>query len=415
MEKTKHLVLATLLFFTVGVFAQKNHSYQPLTKKEQADIYQSIYNRNVSNFLISQSIPIGPVNLTDILNTVSYNPVEGTRIRLSAETNNMFSKRIGISLMGAYGTKDKDFKYAFGLAYNFAKKPKGVFAFPASTLALNYSDNTFIPSYENYDVAYFSFGEWDRFYFGKKREVTLSFLQDFKTGISVRPFVKYENIYSYMLYEDAEITHLLSHSEDLENYAGGVTLSFSPVKYKMNDMNIFNSRYYYFPTSAYITYKYNYQKYSGERKYNYLSVSAQHRFYFRPLALDLKISGGKIFGESYDYTYFSPNYRVSDVSNLFGFNLYSDREMRFKEYIQTFTQLNLGGLILDNIKFFKNFRPNEFINLKALFTADNNPYFEVGAGVDHILSFLGVEFVKRISSSNPMGMPKWGFKLRCNL
>jgi hypothetical protein len=133
------------------------------------------------------------------------------------------------------------------------------------------------------------------------------------------------------------------------------------------------------------------------------------------MALDFRITGGKIFGDSYDYTYFSPNYRVSDVSNMFGFNLYSNREMRFREYVQTFTQFNLGGLLLDNITFFKQFRPNEFVNVKALFTAEYEPYLEVGLGIDHIFAFFGVEVVKRIASKNPMQMPEWGFKIRCTI
>ncbi len=415
MEKKKLLILYIFVLLSVPIIAQREPSYQPLTQNEQKDIEQSLYNRNLSNFLVTQALPIGPISLTNVLNMISHNPIEGTRMRLSLQTNNKFSKRLGLSGMIAYGTEDKKLKYSLGMAYNFAKKPKGVYSFPASTLALTYSYNTYIPSYPNYDIAYFSLGDWDRFYMGRKETVVLSFLQDFTSNTSISPFVSYEKIHSYLLYDKGNITQMLSPFENLENYAGGMSFSFSPAKDKVLLLNILNSRFYYFPTTLNLTYTYNYQKYQGENYYHYATLSAQHRFYFRPMALDVKVIGGKIFGESYDYTYFSPNYRVGDVSNIFGFNLYSDVEMRFKEYVQTFLQFNFGGVVLDNIKFIKQFKPNEFINFKALFTENYQPYMEVGVGIDHILTFLGVELVRRIASKNPMNMPEWGIKLRCTL
>lgn len=415
MEKKKSLILFSLFFLCISAVAQKKPSYQPLTQNDQKDIEQSLYNRSVSDFLVTQALPIGPISLTNVLNMVSHNPIEGTRVRLSLQTNNKFSKRLGLSGMIAYGTEDRKLKYSLGMAYNFAKKPKGVYSFPASTLALTYSYNTYIPSYSNYDIAYFSLGDWDRFYMGRKEAVILSFLQDFNSGISLRPFASYEKTDSYLLYDKGNITQLLSPFENLENYAGGMCFSFSPTKDKASLLNILNSRFYYFPTTLSLTYTYNYQKYQGENYYHYAYLSAQHRFYFKPMALDVKVTGGKIFGESYDYTYFSPNYRVGDVSNMFGFNLYSNVEMRFKEYVQTFIQFNFGGVLLDNIKFIKQFKPNEFVNFKALFTENYQPYMEAGIGIDHILTFLGVELVKRIATENPMNMPEWGVKLRCTL
>lgn len=415
MEKKGLLILFFFFCLCISVIAQRKPSYQPITQNEQKDIEQSLYNRGVSDFLVTQAIPIGPISLTNVLNMVSHNPIEGTRMRLSLQTNDKFSKRLGLSGMIAYGTEDKKLKYSLGMAYNFAKKPKGVYSFPASTLALTYSYNTYIPSYSNYDIAYFSLGNWDRFYMGRKESVVLSFLQDFNYGISLRSFVSYEKTDSYLLYDKGNITQLLSPFENLENYTGGMSFSFSSTKDKVSLLNVLNSRFYYFPTTLSLTYTYNYQKYQGENYYHYTYLSAQHRFYFRPMALDVKVIGGKIFGESHDYTYFSPNYRVGDVSNMFGFNLYSDVEMRFKEYIQTFIQFNFGGVVLDNIKFIKQFKPNEFINFKALFTENHQPYMEAGIGIDHILTFLGVELVKRIASENPMNMPEWAIKLRCTL
>ena len=415
MEKKKLLIVLFSLCIFHSVFCQRKPSYQPLSTEDEREIEQSMYNRKISDFLITQAIPIGPINLTNVLNMISHNPIEGTRLRLSIETNNKFSECLGFNTMVAYCTEDGQFNYSIGMAYNFARKSRGVYAFPCSTLGINYSYNTFIPSYSNYDIAYFSLGSWGRFYFGKKQEAIISFLQDFKMGLSIRPLVSYEKTDSYLLYDKGNITELLSPSKNMENYASGINITFSPTKDKTGKLNILNSRFYSFPTKISFTYTYNYQKYISYKYYHYVYFSSQHRFYFKPISLDIRLTGGKIFGESYNHTYFSPNYRTGSISNMFGFNLYSDIEMRFKEYMQTFLQFNFGGVILDNIKFFKQFRPNEFINLKTLFTIDNQPYMEMGIGIDHILYFLGMEVIKRVATENPMKMPEWAFRIRCTI
>ncbi|MBR1626045.1 MAG: hypothetical protein IJ681_02755, partial [Bacteroidales bacterium] len=365
--------------------------------------------------------PVGPINLTNVVNMISNNPIEGVRLRLSAETNNKaFAKnkflrnRLALSAMAAYGFADNRFKYGVGAAFNFAKKPSDVYSFPCSTLSVQWEDNTYSPSYPNYDVAYFSFGSWDRFYFARKKQLTASFLQEFPSYFALRPFVYWQKIDSYLLYDAGEVLELLDPGYDYINKSAGIELSYSPNR-KIGDMlNILNSRFYSLPTRIMVTYSYNLQSYKQDNDYNKIELSAQHRFLFMPMALDIKVTGGKIFGISNRYMYFTPNCMTTTVSNTFGFNLYSPYEILFKEYVQTFTQINLGGVLLDNISFMKAFRPNEFINFKALFTKNNDPYFEVGVGIDHIFSLLGLEFVKRLSKENPYDMPEYAIKVRCN-
>ncbi len=412
----------SLILCSLTSFSQRKADYEPLSKSQQADINSIIVANSVSSFFVNDCLPIGPINLTNFLNIVSYNPVEGTRIRLSAETNDkMFAgnkflrNRLAFSGMVAYGTKDNEIKYAVGAAFNFAKKPRGVYGFPCSTLTINWEDNTYMPSSPNYDVAYFSFGDWDRFYFAKKKQLTVSFLKEFSSYFAIRPYVYWQKIDSYMLYDNGYTVEQLDPAYDYINKAGGITLSYTPKSQKGEALNILNSRFYSLPTQIMVDYSYNRREYKSTHDYSRLEASVQHRFQFLPMCLDLKLTGGAILGNSGRFMRFTPNYRVSSVSNIFGFNLYSPNELSFSSYLQTFTQLNFGGLLLDNIKYLKQFRPNEFINFKALFTEYEDIYCEVGVGIDHILGFLGFEFVKRLSQDNPYGMPEWAIKIRCTL
>ncbi|MBO6117115.1 MAG: hypothetical protein J6P44_01075 [Bacteroidales bacterium] len=413
MDKT-HVIIFMLLACITSLNAQTKYSYQPMTRNQKSEIDNYMFAHNVSTFLVNDRIPLGPVSLTNVVNMVSYNPIEGTRLRISGETNSSFSKHLALSLMAAYGTKDNKFKYALGAAYNFMPKARSVYGFPCSTLSVNWEDNTYMPSYPNYDVAYFSFGSWDKFYFARKRQFSASYLHEFPSTFAVRPFFYHRQITSYMLYDGGNVTELIDPDYDYTNKSFGAELSYTPSRKGIGIFNILNSRFYAFQTQISLDYSYNIQQYIYKHEYNRLELSAQHRFSFKPMALDIKISGGKIFGESDGYMYFTPNYSLASVSNMFGFNCYMPGEYMYKQYVQTYTQLNLGGILLDNISFFKNFRPNEFINFKALFTENDDPYCEAGFGVDHIFGFLGLEVVKRIAKDNPYNMPQWSLKVRCS-
>jgi len=422
MDKKKIILTLCLSLISLQAITQTKYNYRPLSNRDKQEIDELMFNRQVSSFLTTESIAIGPINFTNILNTLSYNPIEGTRIRLSVETNNKafssikpLKNRLALSSMIAYGTKDNKIKYAMGIAFNFAKKPKSVYSFPCSTLSINWEDNTYSPTYPNYDIAYLSYGTWDRFYFATKQQLSASFLQEFACHLSLRPYAYYQKINSYILYDNEHQTELLDPNYDYINKAFGMEVAYSKSNNLSNIVNVLSSRYYSLPTRLSINYSYNIQSYKYNKEYSKLEAKVQHRFLFKPIALDFQIIGGAIFGKSNSYMYFTPNYMTSTVSNTFGFNIYSPYNVMFKEYLQTFTQINFGGILLDNIKYLRTFRPNEFINLKTLITPNNTPYMEVGIGIEHIFSFFGVEFVKRLSKENPYNMPSYAIKVRCNL
>lgn len=429
MDTQERLIIRrfALLCFCLMVFCltkaqNKKIDYQPISQQEQNEIGNTLFTNNVESFFATNGLALGPVTVTNILNMVSYNPIEGTRIRLSMKTNDKFSKRAMISALAAYGTKDKRFKYALSTAYNFNPKAKGVYSYPASTLSLSYENNTYMPSYSNYDVSYCSFGNWDRFYFARKKQATLSFTQDISKVLSFQPYILWQQIDSYILYDadryeqSDHIYEQLDGEHDYINKQIGAEISFHPSqKNKLKEVfKSINSRFYSFETQAKLSYSYTMQEYIDNHEFSKVELLAQHRINLKPMALDLRFIGGKIFGSSDRCMYFSANYMVSAISNYYGFNLYAPYEVLYKEYLQTYVQLNFGGILLDNINYFKKLRSNEFINFKALIT-DNDPYFEVGAGVDHILGFLGIEVIRRICESNPFDMPQWGFRIRCTL
>lgn len=99
---------------------------------------QSIYNmvdsiKNVPQFrtfvdivalLVSGYHKIGKIELGPYFTTYSFNVIEGNRFRFGGRTSNDFSKKLELSGYGAYGLRDKKFKYGGGFKYFLSKQPR---------------------------------------------------------------------------------------------------------------------------------------------------------------------------------------------------------------------------------------------------------------------------------------------------
>ncbi|HOY33220.1 MAG TPA: DUF5686 family protein [Bacteroidales bacterium] len=110
----------------------QEHRHDSLTLQEQ-NIYKmvdtvktlrafKIY-RDILFALSTNHIQIGYFELGPLLSMYSFNSVEGQRFRLGFRTSNDFSKKLMITLYGAYGTQDDKFKYGGEVLYYFRKKP----------------------------------------------------------------------------------------------------------------------------------------------------------------------------------------------------------------------------------------------------------------------------------------------------
>ncbi len=66
---------------------------------------------------------LGRIELGPYYYLYSSNLVEGTRLRLGARTTYKFDQKIRLNGFGAYGFKDREWKYGGGFEYFFSKKP----------------------------------------------------------------------------------------------------------------------------------------------------------------------------------------------------------------------------------------------------------------------------------------------------
>ena len=67
---------------------------------------------------------LGPVEIGPYFTIYSFNPIEGTRLRLGGRTSNAFSTDLMLEGYGAYGFRDEEFKYGLSGQYFITKKPR---------------------------------------------------------------------------------------------------------------------------------------------------------------------------------------------------------------------------------------------------------------------------------------------------
>ena len=82
-------------------------------------LYWKILKTFMSGYYIAGNFEIGPY-----FNMLSFNAVEGLRLRLGGRTSNKFSTKLMIDGHVAYGTKDNIFKYGGGFLYMVNKNPR---------------------------------------------------------------------------------------------------------------------------------------------------------------------------------------------------------------------------------------------------------------------------------------------------
>ena len=93
------------------------------------DIFMTFPN----DFLNLGKIELGPED-----SFFSFNPVEGTKLRIGGRTTPDFSKKLTFDGYVAYGLTDKIFKYGTGLTYSLTKGT--IYQFPVKSIHAELSE-----------------------------------------------------------------------------------------------------------------------------------------------------------------------------------------------------------------------------------------------------------------------------------
>ncbi|MDB5124142.1 MAG: hypothetical protein JWP94_2271 [Mucilaginibacter sp.] len=399
---------------------------------------------DIATFLITgyknfNTFEVGPANTF-----YSFNPVEGSKVRLGGRTTPELSKRYYFETYGAYGFKDQRFKYLLSATYSL--NDKSIYQFPQNYIRASVQSDTKIPgsSLQYVDEA--------NFFLSFKRGTNDKYLYD--NSYRLDYVHEYENHFSYSfglnrltqapagsLYfinadnnginhninglTTAEFTAGLRYAPHEEFYQGKDSRAAIPGKYPVFSLD------YDAGLKNILGGQYSFQK---------LHARVDKRMYLSQLGwADVTFEAGRTFGQ---VPY--PLLNIFHANQTYAYDIYSYNLMNFLEFVSDrYESLNIdqhfNGFFFNKIPLFKKLKWREVASVKAIYggLSDNNnpvlhpslyqlpvtttgqpityalgrtPYVEGSVGIENIFKFVRVDLVRRFTYLDHPDVAKWGIR-----
>lgn len=400
-----------------------------LSKNEQA-IYDMVDTLNglpvfqklkrTLKFLFGGYVTLGAIDIGPYYNIYSTNSVEGNRFRLGLATNNQLWKDIRLSGYVAYGTKDKALKY-YGDAFWLMNRAPRSYLFASYRHDIDRSNNY----YDNQVTADNIFSNIARkhgipFKFASVDDARFEYYKEYYNGISHlvsfqhRVFDPYSPLPDVGIFRDengnptarttgTEIGLRLRYAYKETFVAGNYFRSSLGSKYPIPEVRLVYG-IPHFLGSAY--------------EYKKLSFSISDNVKIAPLgAIYYNLFAGQTFGTvPYNYLDVAPGNEFY-YYNRFAFNMMNRYEFLSDRYAGFNFEHSIGGGIFNYVPYLRKAKLRQFWTAKGIIgtlgdankqlnanpggyqfkTLENNPYIEVGTGVENILQLFRIDFIWRVT------------------
>ncbi|MCF8228945.1 MAG: DUF5686 and carboxypeptidase regulatory-like domain-containing protein [Bacteroidales bacterium] len=397
--------------------------HEDLTRKERA-IYEMVdsikrvpvFNTWVDAFYLFTNgyLIWGPLEVGPLYKALSFNPLEGTRLRIGGRTSNSFSTKILLEGHVAYGTKDERLKYGLGGLYMFDKNPRRALSgsFLYDMEQLGQSQNAF--SEDNIFASILRRSPADK----------LSLVRQYKTAYEHEWFTGFSNSIGFLhrqiypvggaVFEvneqndplqlksittsEIELGIRFAYREkfvmgEFERISLGTVYPVLEVKYGAGLPDFLDSRY-----------EYQRLQFSVKDWFNVFSLGWSKYI----------IQGGKIFG-----TLPYPLLKLHAGNETFMFDEYAYNLMNYyefvsDEYLSLYYTHHFDGLFLNRIPLMRKLNWREVAFVKGVIgtLSDKNkayskfpegmytlekPYVEAGVGIENIIKIFRVDAIWRLS------------------
>ena len=376
--------------------------------------------KKVNNF------EIGPYT-----NLVSYNAIEGLRLRFGGRTSNLFSKWYELSGYVAYGLKDEKLKYALGFKSFISKKPS------RQIVGMNYkSDNEILGQSTN------GFSQ---------DNVLASFfrsspLNNLTRVSSVQGYYEREwfpGLITRLSLIGRQFNPLGTNQYLYEKKDGGIgeRESINNTEARINVRFAWKEKYVgegftRLPIGTrYPILQLNYSKslqnaFKGEYDYHRLVVNVSDRIRITPILgyTDYVIEGGKIWGvvpyplmelHSGNQTY---------IYDYMAFNMMRYYEFSSDQFVSLAVYHHFEGLFLNKVPLLRKLKWREVITAKAVWgtvnaknreallfpsslsALDKGPYAEASVGIENIFKIFRIDAFWRLNYKLPRAVDNFGVK-----
>ena len=376
---------------------------------------------NVLYFLFSGYKDVGPLDFGHYMQLYSYNQYEGNKLKLGFRTNAKFSKDWIIRGYGAYGFKDKGFKYNIQLERILSRFPwskAGVQYredIDQAGTNFNFSQNINLGQSPNNLYNYFSnIGNISKLL--KVKEARIWYERDFNFGMNSK--VTLHNIRTTPLFPvtiDNDQFNIFS----LHNYS--ITEILVDARYSPKERYVQNgNERISMGNRKSVVIGFNYTAalknvLGGDFNYHKVSVSISNRFRMATLGYSqIFVKAGKVFS-AIPYTLLEiPRGNQTYFYANNNFNLMNYFEFVSDQFIEAYWQHHFNGLLFNRIPILKKRNLREVVGINMIygtlsdknkkFNANNNftvmddvPYFEADMGIENIFNLIRIDFLYRLT------------------
>ena len=390
-------------------------------------------------------IDAGPIDIGPVFNMLSYNDIEGWRIRFGAKTNTRFHKHIFLEGFVAYGMKDEKFKYRGQIMYSFNDKVNNQWEFPMNLLTLSYEHNTDVPGKELF--GYSLKNENDRLGRSFSRQgnrkmllidkLKVQYDYEFISQIGVKLFAEY--------HEQRPLGELIYETNGGKVYNPLTINSIGfEVRFARNE-KVYQIHQFRRPLASSVapvfTIGYNYggKVLGSDYEYHKIQGMFSKRWFLSVLGVaDLNITGGTTLGKTPYPLLFVHRGNQGIYYEEKGFNLMNYYEFVSQYYVQGIFDYNFNGFILNRIPLIGKLKLREVVSVKAVwggisdecnpnngderlfkfpttpdgkvqtYTLEDEPYVEGSIGIANIFSILRIDYVRRFNYLDHPEVDKWG-------
>lgn len=384
---------------------------------------------------------IGPINTM-----ISSNYIDGTRFRLSGMTTGKLSQHWFLSGYGAYGLKDKKWKYEGNLTYSFRKCDYFPWEFPKHFITASYRYDVMAPmdkflatDKDNVFVAWKTTTVDQMSYV---RDASLKYEMELNSGFSVAASARHR--------EDTPAGNLQYIRNDIQKtvvkdittselemtlrYAPGET--FVNTKQRRRPVSLDAPIFSLTHTAGFKGVL------GGDYNFNITEASVWKRFWLSSWGkLDMTLKAGAQWNTVPFPLLILPAANLSYITQRETFNLINNMEFLNDRYASMSLTYDMNGKLFNRIPLIKKLKWREVFRFRALYgnlTDKNNPfksdnpdlflfpsrdgsytsyvmdrkvpYLEASVGIYNIFKLLHIEYVRRLTYLDHPGINKQGIR-----
>lgn len=429
---------------------KKDNVKEMLDKLRDVPVYY--WTEQFINLLFSGFIPvkeektpfyIGPVNTM-----LSYNGMEILRIKLGGMTTAYLNPHwFGTGYL-IYGVDDKRFKYYGRLEYSFEPKKEQWNEFPIHSLRLQYENDIYQYGqqyiYTNKDNALLSLKRLPDNMIGYVRNTELTYTLERHSGFTFTGSIR-NRVNEATKFIPMEKTDGSGSVKEIMQTELDLGLRYAPhekfVQHKWNRKS---------KTPEYPVFTLNHTiaqagVLGSDYSIQHTEFSYRQRLMAAPVGyFDVMLRAGKIWGQAPYPLLIIPNANLSYTYRKETFETMTPMEFVMDQHLTWDVVYYMNGLIFNRIPLINNLKLREVLycrgtwgslsdqnnpaidtsgkifsyptdRSKATGTVMDEPFVEIGAGIENIFKLMSINWFKRMTYKNSPNVDQWGLRIAVHL